>query len=228
MFTGIITEIGTIRSVARVADALSITVTAPKTAPRLRPGDSVAVSGVCLTDERAEGNAFVASVMAETAAKTTLGRFRPGARVNLELPLTLNDFVGGHLVAGHVDGVGTVTAREERGNSVLLTILAPQSVQPYLAPRGSVAVDGVSLTIAETKCGTAAPGCGPAFTVSLVRHTLDNTTLGALRPGAEVNLEGDLLARYLERLLESRAGEPGEPVDLDQLTLEKLGEEGYL
>jgi riboflavin synthase len=230
MFTGIITEIGTIRSVARVADGLSITVTAPKTAPRLRPGDSIAVSGVCLTAEppsprlrrpgRAEGNAFVASVMAETAAKTTLGRFRPGARVNLELPLTLNDFVGGHLVAGHVDGVGTVTAREERGESVLLTVLAPQSVQPYLAPRGSVAVDGVSLTIAEA--------AGAAFKVSLVRHTLDNTTLGALRPGAEVNLEGDLLARYLERLLQARAGEPGEPVDMDQLTLEKLGEEGYL
>lgn len=220
MFTGIITEIGTIRSVARVADGLSITVTAPKTAPRLRPGDSVAVSGVCLTAERAEGNAFVASVMAETAAKTTLGRFRPGARVNLELPLTLNDFVGGHLVAGHVDGVGTVTAREERGESVLLTVLAPQSVQPYLAPRGSVAVDGVSLTIAEA--------AGAAFKVSLVRHTLDNTTLGALRPGAEVNLEGDLLARYLERLLQARAGGSGEPVDVDQLTLEKLGEEGYL
>jgi riboflavin synthase len=220
MFTGIITEIGTIRSVARVADGLTITVTAPKTAPRLRPGDSVAVSGVCLTAERAEGNAFVASVMAETAAKTTLGRFRPGARVNLELPLTLNDFVGGHLVAGHVDGVGTVTAREERGDSVLLTVLAPQSVQPYLAPRGSVAVDGVSLTIAEA--------AGAAFKVSLVRHTLDNTTLGALRPGAEVNLEGDLLARYLERLLQARAGEPGEPIDVDQLTLEKLGEEGYL
>jgi riboflavin synthase len=220
MFTGIITEIGTIRSVATVADGLSITVTAPKTAPRLRPGDSVAVSGVCLTAERAEGNAFVASVMAETAAKTTLGRFRPGARVNLELPLTLNDFVGGHLVAGHVDGVGTVTAREERGESVLLTVLAPQSVQPYLAPRGSVAVDGVSLTIAEA--------AGAAFKVSLVRHTLDNTTLGALRPGAEVNLEGDLLARYLERLLQARAGGSGEPVDVDQLTLEKLGEEGYL
>jgi len=228
MFTGIITEIGTIRSVARVADGLTITVTAPKTAPRLRPGDSVAVNGVCLTAERAEGNAFVASVMAETAAKTTLEKLRPGARVNLELPLTLNDFVGGHLVAGHVDGVGTVTARQERGDSVLLTILAPQSVQPYLAPRGSVAVDGVSLTIAEAKCGTAAPGCGPAFTVSLVRHTLENTTLKGLRPGDEVNLEGDLLARYLERLLKARVGEPGEPVDVDKLTLEKLGEEGYL
>ena len=220
MFTGIITEIGTIRSVARVADGLTITVTAPKTAPRLRPGDSVAGSGVCLTAEGAEGHAFVASVMAETAAKTTLEKLRPGARVNLELPLTLNDFVGGHLVAGHVDGVGTVTARQERGDSVLLTILAPQSVQPYLAPRGSVAVDGVSLTIAEA--------AGAAFKVSLVRHTLDNTTLGALRPGAEVNLEGDLLARYLERLLQARAGEPGEPIDVDQLTLEKLGEEGYL
>jgi riboflavin synthase len=241
MFTGIITEIGVVGSVSRQAQGLSVTIRAPQTAPRLRPGDSVAVSGVCLTAERIEGDAFVASVMAETAAKTTLAKLRPGARVNLELPLTLNDFVGGHLVAGHVDGVGTVStvgqelascpepARVGRTRgSALLSILAPRAVQPYLAPRGSVAVDGVSLTIAETRCGTAAPGCDPAFTVSLVRHTLEHTTLGDLRPGDEVNLEGDLLARYLERLLQARATESGEPVDVDQLTLEKLGEEGYL
>ncbi|HUT75397.1 MAG TPA: riboflavin synthase [Armatimonadota bacterium] len=220
MFTGIITEIGVVGSVSRQAQGLNITIRAPQTAPRLRPGDSVAVSGVCLTAERIEGAAFVASVMAETAAKTTLGALRPGARVNLELPLTLSDFVGGHLVAGHVDGVGSVTAREEKGDSVLLSILAPRAVQPYLAPRGSVAVDGVSLTIAEAAAAS--------FTVSLVRHTLENTTLGDLRPGAEVNLEGDLLARYLERLLQARASESGETVDVDQITLEKLGEEGYL
>jgi riboflavin synthase len=223
MFTGIITEIGTLRSLSRRAQGLNITVSAPQTAPRLRVGDSVCVHGVCLTAERAEGDAFIASVMAETAAKSTLAKLRPGARLNLELPLTLNDFVGGHLVAGHVDAVGSVTGREQRGDSLLLTILAPREVQPYLAPRGSVAVDGVSLTIAQVS--------GAAFNVSLVRRTLEHTTLGELRPRDEVNLEGDLLARYLERLLELRQGRQGEGgalVDADQLTLEKLGEEGYL
>jgi len=220
MFTGIITEVGTIHSATRGGQGLSITVRAPQTAPRLRIGDSVCVHGVCLTAERAEGDAFVASVMAETAAKSTLGKLRPGARVNLELPLRLSDFVGGHLVAGHVDAVGSVAAREQRGDSVLLTILAPREIQRYMAPRGSVAVDGVSLTIAETS--------GAAFKVSLVRHTLDHTTLGDLRPGDEVNLEGDLLARYLERLLESRQGESPDAADLHRLSLDKLGEEGYL
>ena len=220
MFTGIITEVGAIRSATRGGQGLSITVGAPKTAPRLRVGDSVCVHGVCLTAERVGGDAFTASVMAETASKTTLGKLRPGARVNLELPLTLNDFVGGHLVAGHVDAIGALSAREQRGDSMLLTILAPKAVQPYIAPRGSVAVDGVSLTVAEVT--------GAAFTVSLVRHTLEQTTLGDLRPGDEVNLEGDLLARYLERLLEFRRGGEDAPVDVDRLTLEKLGEEGYL
>lgn len=221
MFTGIITEIGTVRSDARAGQGLSIA--APRTAPRLRVGDSVCVHGVCLTAERADRRAFVASVMGETASKSTLGKLRAGARVNLELPLTLSDFVGGHLVAGHVDAVGAVTAREQRSDSVLLTLLAPREVQPYIAPRGSVAVDGVSLTVAEVM--------GAAFAVSLVRHTLDNTTLGDLRPGDEVNLEGDLLARYLERLLElqeRRQAGAHEAADADQLTLEKLGEEGYL
>ena len=220
MFTGIITEVGAIRSATRGGQGLSITVGAPKTAPRLRVGDSVCVHGVCLTAERVGGDAFTASVMAETASKTTVGKLRPGARVNLELPLTLNDFVGGHLVAGHVDAVGTVSAREQRGDSVLLTILAPNQVQPYLARRGSVAVDGVSLTIAETS--------GAAFKVSLVRHTLESTTLGDLRPGDEANLEGDLLARYLERLLETGGLASAKPVDADSLSLEKLGEQGYL
>jgi riboflavin synthase len=220
MFTGIITEVGTIRSAARQAQGLNLTIAAPKTAPRLRIGDSIAVHGVCLTAERTEGDAFVASVMAETASKTTLGKLRPGARVNLELPMTLNDFIGGHLVAGHVDAVGSMTAREQRGDSILLTILAPSAVQPYIAPRGSVAVDGVSLTVAEVN--------GAAFAVSLVRHTLEATTLGDLRPGDEVNLEGDLLARYLERLLEFREGRSESATDIEGLTLDKLGEGGYL
>lgn len=228
MFTGIITEVGTVRAATRAAAGLTLTVAAPQTSPRLRLGDSVAVNGACLTAERIQGSAFIASVMAETATKTTLAELQAGARVNLELPLTLNDFVGGHLVAGHVDAVGAVAARQERGDSVLLTILAPTEVRPYLAPRGSVTVDGVSLTIAETTCGTAAPGCGSSFTVSLVRHTLDSTTLRDLRPGDDVNLEGDLLARYLERLLESRQPPTGAPADVERLTLEKLGEEGYL
>jgi len=220
MFTGIIAEIGAIRSASRGAEGLTVTVGAAQAAPRLRVGDSVCVHGVCLTAEHTEGDVFVASVMAETAAKTTLVKLRSGARVNLELPLMLSGFVGGHLVAGHVDAVGTVTAREQQGDSALLTILAPKSVQPYLAPRGSVAVDGVSLTIAQA--------AEASFTVSLVRHTMENTTLGDLRPGDEVNLEGDLLARYLERLLRFRQGESAEPADLAQLTLEKLGEEGYV
>ncbi len=212
MFTGIIAEVGKVEAV-RQEKGLRLLVAAPKLAPALRPGDSVAVNGVCLTVERLAGSTFHATVQPQTARQSNLDRLTPGAAVNLEPALRLGDQLGGHLVAGHVDGVGVVAKVAREGESILLTIRPPAELMRYVAPRGSISIDGVSLTVAAVGPGD--------FTVSLVRYTLEQTTLAARRPGDRVNLEADLLARYLERLLEAREAGPG------GLDLSVLGEEGY-
>jgi len=215
MFTGIISEVGQVRSLRRER-GLRLAVAAPRLAATLAPGGSVAVNGVCLTVESATAGVFTATIQPQTARLSTLESLRAGRQVNLEPALRLGDLLGGHLVAGHVDGVGTVSRVVREGESVLLVIRPPADLLPYLAPRGSVAVDGVSLTIAQAG--------SQDFTVSLVRYTLEQTTLPGLRAGDRVNLEVDLVARYLERLLRFQ-GEPGAPGGLD---LSQLGEEGYL
>lgn len=179
-------------------------------------GDSIAVSGVCLTAVDVSAQGFTADVSGETLARTTLGRRRTGDPVNLEKALTLTTPLGGHLVSGHVDGVATVVSRREAGRSVLFRIKAPETLARYVAEKGSVCVDGVSLTVNTVH--------GAAFEVNIVPHTLVETTLGKLKAESEVNLEVDILARYLERLMLGERTAPSRP----DITREFLAEHGFL
>ncbi len=188
MFTGLIKETGTIRSLAPVGGVTRIELTAPVCAPLLAIGDSLAVNGICLTVTRLRGDIVTVEAAAETRRVTTLPRWRRGDRVHLEPALRAGEPLGGHYVLGHVDGVGVVAGRRRAGGSLLLTVTLSADLARYLLPKGSVAVDGVSLTV------DAGPFPG-RFTVNLIPHTLAVTRLGALRPGARVNLEMDVMVK---------------------------------
>jgi riboflavin synthase len=194
MFTGIVASIGRLDDAAGGAGAPRFTVDAGGLATGgWKCGDSISVAGVCLTIERLDGQRFGVAVSPETLARTTLGRLAAGDAVNLEPALRAGEPLGGHLVTGHVDGVARVTAREEQGGALVLAFAAPAELSRFIAPRGSVALDGVSLTVNEA--------AGADFRVTVIPHTQRVTTLGRLRPGDRVNLEVDLVARYLARLL---------------------------
>jgi len=202
MFTGLIEEIGVIREVRRER-GLRLEVEARVVLEGLRPGDSIAVSGPCITVEQVSGARFSASLLPETAELTTLGAARPGRRVNLERPLAVGDRLGGHFVAGHIDGVAEVVSVETRGNTRLVQLLCPAGLERYLVDQGSVALDGVSLTVRNP--------AGRRFAVSLVPATLEATTLGDLRVGDRVNMEADLLAKHVEKFVGRGAAErPGD------------------
>ncbi len=188
MFTGIVEEVGTVKS----ASADSLLILARKVTEELKPGDSISVSGACLTVTRLEREAFWVELMPETLRRTNLGGLRPGDRVNLERALRAGDRLGGHFVQGHVDGVGKILSRSSEAGARLLRISAPRELRRYLVEKGFVAVEGVSLTVVQRE--------GTSFVVSLVRYTLENTNLGLKRPGDLVNLEVDILAKYLEQL----------------------------
>ena len=192
MFSGIVEEVGRLRSSA--ADRLEIQADIALRDTAL--GDSIAVNGACLTVARLGDGWFGCDVMPETLRRTNLGRLRPGDGVNLERSLTLNARVGGHFVQGHVDGTGTVRDLVPEGDALLATIETPAAALRYIVEKGYVAVDGASLTVVDV---TQA-----AFRVSLVRYTLDHTIFGAWRAGQAVNLEVDILAKYVERLLDTR------------------------
>lgn len=194
MFTGIIQSIGRLVGIeARGGDArLTLDCGALETND-VRLGDSIAVNGVCLTVVSLSAGGFAADVSRETLGTTTLGALHSGSRVNLEKALTLNTPLGGHLVSGHVDGVGRIAQRSDDGRSVRLRIEAPAELARYIAPKGSICVDGTSLTVNRVD--------GNRFELNIVPHTLQETTIDAYREGGEVNLEVDLIARYLERLL---------------------------
>jgi riboflavin synthase len=214
VFTGLIEEMGRIERLVPGPSSARLTVAAEVVTDGLRVGDSVAVNGVCLT-VTAAGRSFTADVMAETLDRSNLGRLVPGERVNLERALRFGDRVGGHLVSGHVDAVGTITGKEERDIAVVVSIGAPREMLRYVATKGSVAVDGISLTVLETG--------EDWFSVSLIPHTYRNTTLGGKNNGAKVNLEADVLARYIERFVSSRAGR-----GQSAITGDFLREHGYL
>lgn len=194
MFTGIIQVVGKIAAIEQKGGDARVRVDAGGLdMADVNTGDSIAVSGVCLTAVEHSVSDFVADVSGETLSRTMLGRLRPGDPVNLEKALTLSTPLGGHLVSGHVDGVGKVVSREPEGRSVRFRFEVPAALARYIAEKGSICVDGVSLTVNAVS--------GAQFTVNIVPHTLARTTLDNLRPGSEVNLEVDLLARYLERLM---------------------------
>lgn len=193
MFTGIITHVGRVAHTARVGPDLRVRIAAPDLAQgRLASGESIAVSGVCLTVTQHDVGGFDADVSAETLACTTLGALAAGQAVNLERALALGDRLGGHLVTGHVDAPARIVAVTPQGDCRRLTVEVPSALARYVAPKGSVALDGVSLTVNNVH--------GRCFEVNLIPTTLDHTTLHALVPDSAVNFEVDLVARYLERL----------------------------
>ena len=216
MFTGLIEEVGTVRRAERRGEGLRrLQIAAPSVCEDLGIGDSVNVNGACQTAVEVKGGAFEVESVAETLRRTTLGDLRPGSPVNLERSLRPADRLGGHLVLGHVDGVGTVRRLEVAGGDTVLEVTPPAGLDRYLATKGCIAVDGISLTLA----GVAGDG---TFTIAIIPHTLAHTTLSQVRAGDRVNLEVDVVARYVERLLKAgRSPGPG------GLTLDALRDLGY-
>jgi riboflavin synthase len=196
MFTGIVRELGRVASAEERSGGLVLEIEAVRTASALAPGDSLAVDGVCLTAEAVSDRRVTLHAVPETLSRTTLGRLREGVAVNLEPAMRAGEPLGGHYVQGHVDAVGSIQSVEAEGEGLRVFVAAPPEILRYLVEKGSVTLDGVSLTVAELS--------DDAFAVALVPHTLEVTTLSELAPGREVNLEVDVLAKYVERLLDSK------------------------
>lgn len=213
MFTGIVADIGELRAATRIAAGTRLRLATGLDVADFALGESIAVNGVCLTVDAVGDGDFSADASPETLRRSSLGGLRPGSRVNLERALRPIDRLGGHFVLGHVDGVGQLTNRRSEGEFVLLSFSASREVARYLVGKGSVAVDGVSLTVAALS--------GDGFTVAAIPHTLGRTTLGDKRVGETVNLEADVLGKYVEKLLKGERGGGG-------LTMEMLAEGGFL
>ncbi|MBP7608394.1 MAG: riboflavin synthase [Steroidobacteraceae bacterium] len=194
MFTGIVQGVGTVRAIEpRGGDVTLVFDTAGVSLADIEPGGSVAVSGVCLTATRFDAASFAADVSRETLSLTTLGDWVVGSRVNLEKALLAGQALGGHYVTGHVDGVGQLVSRHDDARSVRMEFRVPPELARYIARKGSICIDGVSLTVNGAR--------GDRFDVNLVPHTLEVTTLGGLQAGSRVNLEVDIIARYVERMM---------------------------
>ena len=219
MFTGIIEAVGQIQSMQpRGGDVRLYVKTAGLDLGDVKLGDSIAVNGVCLTAVELPGDGFWADVSGETIRRTALSRLKDGSRVNLEKALTPSSRLGGHLVSGHVDGVGKVLSLEEDARSWHFRIEAPAELARYIAEKGSITVDGISLTVNSVD--------GAVFDLNIVPHTMQQTVMGEYQPGSPVNLEVDLIARYLERLLlGDKAAEPNRD---SRLCMSVLAENGYL
>ncbi len=198
MFTGIVEEKGTVLELAAPG---RLRVAASRVLEDTRVGDSIAVSGVCLTVVELQDSAFTVDVMPETLRSSTLGRMRPGSPVNLERAMGAGGRFSGHIVNGHVDGVGSVRGVRREENAVVFDIGAGEEIARYVVPKGSVALDGISLTVVD-----ASP---TGFTVSVIPHTLEQTTLAEARRGGEANIEVDIIAKYVEAFLSRREGRPG-------------------
>ena len=217
MFTGIIEETGTVRAVRGGNSGVVLDIEASEVLVGTAPGDSIAVNGVCLTVTPGVGH-FTADAMPETLKRTSLGTLRAGSRVNLERALQCGGRFGGHIVSGHVDACGEIISMTRDGIAMLLRISAPEDTLRYVAVKGSVTIDGVSLTVTDVDASS--------LTVSLIPHTARHTTLGLLKTGARVNIEADMLARYVGRLMEfSGTGEGRKEKDV--LTMKFLAENGF-
>lgn len=223
MFTGIIEEIGEIAGVKRGQVSSRLAIRGKKIFSDLKLGDSVAVNGVCLTATSISGDIFEADIMAETLRRTNLGGFSNGTRVNLERAMAAGGRFGGHIVSGHIDGTGRVSSLVREENAVWVRIDAEDKILRYIIEKGSIAIDGISLTVAET---------GPGyFKVSIIPHTGEETTLLRRRPGDIVNLENDVVGKYVERLLNFSAGNGeafGQKAKAGGIDLNLLSENGFL
>jgi len=215
VFTGIVEELGTVKRLDRGSNSCQINISAHKVLDDVKLGDSIAINGVCLTVIDFDREHFAADMMAETLAKTNLKDLTGGQRVNLERATRLGDRMGGHLVQGHVDAVGMIVEQQKLDIARLLRISAPEEVLHYLVAKGSVAIDGISLTVIEV--------LADSFTVSIIPHTAQITTLGFKKPGDTVNLESDIIGRYVEKLLKKSGGR-----SKAALTPEFLAEHGFI
>ena len=203
MFTGIVEELGQVAHIEPLDEAVRLSVKGPEVAKDARPGDSIAVNGVCLTVVTNAKGVFTADVMLQTLAHTSLGALRVGAPVNLERAVTPTTRLGGHIVQGHVDGTGTILSRTPSEHWELVEISLPPELDRYLVDKGSVTVDGISLTVASLADAVGERG-ETSFTVSLIPETLARTTLGFKQPGDVVNLEVDVIAKYVEKMVGNR------------------------
>jgi riboflavin synthase len=219
MFTGLVEEVGLVRRFEKKGEGGRLAIAAQKVLEGTRLGDSIAVSGACLTVVELGNDGFTVDCMPETLTHTTLGSVTRGATVNLERSLALGDRLGGHLVLGHVDAVAEVVKVEREGEFQMITFSLPETITAYVAPKGSVAVDGVSLTVVRVD--------GGRFSVGVIPHTLEQTTLSRVRPGVRVNVEADVIARYVFRSLQAGRGEEAEPSVQRGLTEEFLREKGF-
>jgi riboflavin synthase len=216
VFAGIVEEMGAVKSLDKTLSGARLTILAKLVMDDLPIGASISVNGACLTVIKRDEKEFSADVSPETLAVTNLGKLAVGAPVNLERAMKLNERIGGHLVAGHVDGVGTIRERRQEGNGIVLTVEAPLEILRYCIPKGSVTVDGVSLTINEVT--------GRSFSVMIIPHTAKVTTLGIKQVGDTVNLESDLIGKYVERLLQERGQlPPKSELVIDRDYLQKRG-----
>ena len=192
MFTGLVQEVGTIQKSERQGTGLWLSVEAPRLAPKFKTGDSLAVNGCCLTVVEVRPPLLSFQAVPETLERTLLGKLKPGDVANLEPPLTLLEPLGGHLVQGHVDGLGQITSLEKEGDGARLRVRVPAEAAAYVVEKGSIALDGVSLTVAAVK--------GDEVEIALIPHTLQNTRFKALKVGDQVQVEADLLAKYVQKL----------------------------
>ena len=215
MFTGLVEEMGVLRSIRRGAHSAVLSIGAEMVLSDLKIGDSVAVNGVCLTATTVDASGFTADVMHETLNRSSLGALVPGSPVNLERAMAANGRFGGHMVAGHIDGTGTITARRRDDNAVWYTVSAAPSLLRYIVEKGSIAIDGISLTVASVETDR--------FSVSVIPHTAAVTVLGWKRPGDIVNLETDLIGKYVEKLLRPAEGTTSK----GGISLEFLMENGF-
>jgi len=216
MFTGIVEEMGVIKRLEKSGAGTTLTILASTVMDDLEAGASVSVNGACLTVVSVGEREFAVEVSRETLAVTTLGQLAAGTPVNLERAMRVHDRIGGHLVAGHVDGVGSIRNRTPEGNAIVLTIEAPREVLRYCVHKGSITLDGISMTINEVSDRN--------FSVAVIPHTAKATTLGLKKPGETVNLEADLIGKYVERLLQDRGQLPAKPAPvIDRDYLQKHG-----